>query len=46
METFTNLHLLVASMWFYQEWKESEDVTSSFIKGFFWEYEVFEKIIK
>lgn len=39
-----SIYLFIVTIWFFQEWKETKDVTSSFIIGLFWVYEIFHKI--
>lgn len=46
METVLYLYLLIGSMWFFQVWKETGDLSNSVIIGLFWIYEVFEILMR
>ncbi len=39
-------YIFVATIWFFQEWKETKKVVDSFIIGLFWVYEIFYRISK
>lgn len=41
METFAEIYLFIASIWFFQEWKENGKPVDAMIIGAFWIYEVF-----
>jgi len=38
------LYLFIASIWFYQEYRDTKNLKQSFIIGLFWLYEVFRVI--
>lgn len=44
MNGFIEFYLFIGSMWFFQEWKETKDVTTSVIIGAFWIFEIFHKV--
>lgn len=44
MDNLISFYLFIASIWFFQEWKDTKDFLSSFIIGLFWIYEVFHRI--
>ena len=44
MQTFIDFYILIATIWFFQEWKDTKYFLSSFIIGLFWIYEVFNRI--